>query len=256
MQGWICLHRQLLEWEWYSDINTTRLFVHCLLRANHKAKKWQGTDVPAGSFIGGLNALSEQTGLSVQQLRTCIQRLKSTSDITVKSTNKFSLITVTNWASYQDKEEQQQADQQANQQSNNNQITNEQQSINNKQQCKQLNNDNNVTKKIDKTLVELKHDESEFDLQWTAYGKKGNRKTSLQKFKKLNDKQILSLKNHLPQYVQSTPETKYRKNFESYLNQECWNDEVAATTHDKHSGFKDRDYNKDATKSEDLSWMQ
>jgi uncharacterized protein YdaU (DUF1376 family) len=108
----------------------------------------------------------------------------------------------------------------------------------------------------DKTLVEPKHDESEFDQQWTAYGKKGNRKTSLQKFKKLNDKQILSLKNHLPQYVQSTPETKYRKNFESYLNQECWNDEVAATTHDKHSGFKDRDYNKDATKSEDLSWMQ
>jgi hypothetical protein len=141
MQGWICLHRKLLEWEWYSDINTTRLFIHCLLRANHKAKKWQGTDVPAGSFIGGLHALSEQTGLSVQQLRTCIQRLKSTNDITVKATNKFSVITVMNWASYQDKEEQQQANQQASQQTNNNQITNEQQSINNKQQCKQLNNE-------------------------------------------------------------------------------------------------------------------
>ena len=142
------MHRKLLEWEWYSDINTTRLFVHCLLRANHKAKKWQGTDVPAGSFIGGLHTLSEQTGLSIQQLRTCIQRLKSTNDITVKSTNKFSVITLTNWASYQNKEDQQQANQQANQQTNNNQSTINQQQTTMKQ-------GNNETKPIAAIAVEI-----------------------------------------------------------------------------------------------------
>ena len=131
------MHRKFLNWEWYTDINTKTLFLHCLLRANHKAKKWQGTDVPAGSFISGLHVLSDQTGLSIQQLRTCIQRLKSTNEITIKSTNKFSLITLTNWASYQDKEIQQQANQQANQQTNNKPATNDQQQTT----IKQLNNE-------------------------------------------------------------------------------------------------------------------
>jgi hypothetical protein len=30
----------------------------------------------------------------------------------------------------------------------------------------------------------------------------------------------------IPAYVLSTPDKQYRKNFETYLNQECWNDEV------------------------------
>ena len=253
MQGWICIHRKLLDWEWYSDINTKTLFIHCLLRANHKPKKWQGIDVPAGSFITGRKVLSVETGLSERSVRTCLERLKSTNEITIKSTNKNSLVTLTNWASYQDSEINRPTERPAERPTNAQQSTNERPTNDHKQQCKQL---NNVTKKKDKTLVEPKHDDSEFELQWSAYGKKGNRKTSLQKFKKLNDKQILSLKNHLPRYVKSTPETKYRKNFEGYITQECWNDEIAVTTPDKHSGFKDRDYSKDATKKEDLSWMQ
>ena len=79
MQGWICLHRQLLEWEWYGDINTKTLFIHCLLRANHKPKKWQGIDVPVGSFITGRKVLSVETGLSEQQVRTSLTRLKPAS---------------------------------------------------------------------------------------------------------------------------------------------------------------------------------
>lgn len=108
----------------------------------------------------------------------------------------------------------------------------------------------------DKTLVGKKPDESDFEIHWEAYGKKGNRKTSLAKFGKLTLDQIALLKIHLPKYVASTPEKKFRKNFESYLFQECWNDEVVTSKPDKHSGFKDRDYSTDATKTEELSWMQ
>ncbi len=101
-QGWICLHRQMLEWEWYSDVNTTRLFIHCLLKANHKDKKWQGKVIPRGSFITGRNVLSDETGLTVRQIRTALDKLKSTNDLTIKATNKNSLVTVVNYDFYQD----------------------------------------------------------------------------------------------------------------------------------------------------------
>jgi hypothetical protein len=94
----------MLEWEWYSDINTTRLFLHCLLKANHKEKKWQGKVIPRGSFITGRNVLADETGLTVQQIRTSISKLKSTNDLTIKATNKNSLVTVVNYGAYQDKE--------------------------------------------------------------------------------------------------------------------------------------------------------
>ena len=33
MSGWIKLHRKITEWEWYSDANTFRVFMHLLLTA-------------------------------------------------------------------------------------------------------------------------------------------------------------------------------------------------------------------------------
>jgi hypothetical protein len=39
MSGWIKIHRSILEWEWYEDTNTFRLFMHLILKANHKDRK-------------------------------------------------------------------------------------------------------------------------------------------------------------------------------------------------------------------------
>ena len=71
-----------------------------------------------------------------------------------------------------------------------------------------------------------KNNLDEFEKVWQLYGKKGNKKTSLRRW------EILSAKNknlafvHIPQYVTATPDIQYRKNFETYLNQEAWNDEI------------------------------
>jgi hypothetical protein len=80
----------------------------------------------------------------------------------------------------------------------------------------------------EETLVG-KPDDSEFESLWILYGKKGNRKTSLQKFNKLNKANLALLKNHLPKYVQSTPDLQYRKGLQSYIEKECWNDEITTT---------------------------
>ena len=50
-QGWIKIHRQLLDWEWYDDINVTRLFLHILLKANHKSKNYKGEIVKVGEHL-------------------------------------------------------------------------------------------------------------------------------------------------------------------------------------------------------------
>ena len=68
--------------------------------------------------------------------------------------------------------------------------------------------------------------ESEFDQVWALYEKKGNRKTSLARWAKLKDSDKQDIYNHLPAYLLSTPNKKFRKDFQSYLNLECWNDEV------------------------------
>lgn len=131
--GWVKLHRSLMDWEWYADSNMVRLFIHCILKANHKPAKWQGVHVARGQFVTGLYKLSEETGISVQTLRTCLQRMNG-QELTSKSTNRFSVITVLNYDSYQAQDDQHQ---QANQQTTNKQLTNNQQTTNNKQECKE-----------------------------------------------------------------------------------------------------------------------
>ena len=68
--GWVNLHRKILGWEWYSDINTCRLFIHMLLKANWQEGKFRGTTVPRGSFISSLDKLSEETKLTKREIRT------------------------------------------------------------------------------------------------------------------------------------------------------------------------------------------
>ena len=101
MSGWIKLHRSTTEWEWYSDHNTTRLFIHLLIKANHKDGKWQGAEIPRGSLITGVDSLRLQTGLTASQIRTSLKKLKKTGEIAIKTTNKYSIIEVKKWKEHQ-----------------------------------------------------------------------------------------------------------------------------------------------------------
>lgn len=135
--GFITLHRAILNWEWYDDINTTRLFIHLLLKANHKDQKWHGNLIKRGQLITGRIELSKQTGLSQQQIRTCLSKLKSTSEITSKPTNRNTLITLVNYNNYQDNKEQATSQTSRKQPTDNQQITtnNNVNNVNNKKTC-------------------------------------------------------------------------------------------------------------------------
>ena len=104
--NYIKLSRGLLEWEWYTDINTTRLFIHMLLKANWKDGNFKGTTVSRGSFVSSIGKLAGETGLTEREIRTAISHLKKTGEVTSKTTNKFSVFTVVKYDLYQTTDKQ------------------------------------------------------------------------------------------------------------------------------------------------------
>lgn len=106
MAGYIKLNRKILEWEWYKDINTKTLFLHCLLKANWKPGSFQGETIPRGSFATSVISLASETGLTIRQTRTALEHLQTTNELTIKTTNKYSVVTVNNYELYQDDDKQ------------------------------------------------------------------------------------------------------------------------------------------------------
>lgn len=101
MSTWIKLHRQIIEWEWYSDNNCFRVFVHLLLKANYKEKRYKGIELKVGSVITSRDILARETGLSSQQIRTALTKLISTNEITSKTSSKGTIIQIVNYEKYQ-----------------------------------------------------------------------------------------------------------------------------------------------------------
>ena len=101
-KGWIKSYRSILDWEWWDDKNTTRLWIYLLHAVNYETKKWHGITIEPGQIITSREELSKATGLSQQEVRTSLTRLKSTSNLTNQSTSQYTLITVVKWQDYQD----------------------------------------------------------------------------------------------------------------------------------------------------------
>ena len=152
-QGWIKLHRKLINWEWYCMSEMVHLFLHLILIANHKPKKWQSIEIGRGQLATGRIRLSKETGLSEQTIRTCLRRLKSTNEITIKSTSRFSIITICNYDSYNLGEIE--SNQLNNQQSTSNQPAINQQLTTNKN-VKNVKKEKNVKKFIPPSVQEVK----------------------------------------------------------------------------------------------------
>ena len=99
--AFIKLYRNMLDWEWYDDVNTKMLFLHILLRANWKAGSWHGIKYEAGEFITSLQTLADEVHLSVHQVRTALDHLKATGEVASRCQGKIRIITVNNWCKYQ-----------------------------------------------------------------------------------------------------------------------------------------------------------
>ena len=97
---WIKLYRKIGDWEWYQDAKMVHLFVHLMLKASFMdgrglSDSWQ--------LCTSLRVLSKETGLSLQNIRSCIGKLQRTGEITFRTlpTHQQSIITICNSDSYQ-----------------------------------------------------------------------------------------------------------------------------------------------------------
>ncbi len=88
MQGWIKLHRQFINWEWFNKSEAVHLFLYLLLKANHKDGNWQGIEIKKGQFITSYGKISSDTNISLQTIRTLLKKFELTNEINTQPTNK------------------------------------------------------------------------------------------------------------------------------------------------------------------------
>lgn len=137
MEGWIMLHRKLLDNPIFKNHKLLQVFIYCLLKASHKEHDQlvgdQMVKLKSGDLVTGRKAISIKTGLSEQNVRTALNRLEKLQKLTIRPTSKYSVISIVNWNTYQ----------QTNQQVTNGQPTSNQQvttnkNVNNDKECKEI----------------------------------------------------------------------------------------------------------------------
>lgn len=104
--GFIFLHRKLRDHWIATDHSTLAVFIQILLRVEWKEEKrvfFNGCEIllRPGEMTCGRKQMSQWSNLTPQKTRTAFSKLKSTSTITIKTNNKFSILYLNNWEKYQ-----------------------------------------------------------------------------------------------------------------------------------------------------------
>ncbi|WCK55401.1 hypothetical protein PP175_05465 [Aneurinibacillus sp. Ricciae_BoGa-3] len=113
MDGWIKLHRKILQSAMYKQLNSKQrdVMMTILLLANHRSNTWEFKgeiyEVKPGQFVTSLENLRENcaSDVSIQNVRTTLLKLEKHGFLTNESTMRNRLITVVNWALYQGDDE-------------------------------------------------------------------------------------------------------------------------------------------------------
>ncbi len=218
-RGYIRLWRKFLDGGYVKNHGLCAFMVWCLLKANHEENYetvagLQRIKLQPGDFVFGRIKAAEETGLSEQAIRTIIAFLKKIKFLTIKSTNKYSIISIINWPLYQAVYE---VNQPANQPTTNQQLTT---------------NKNNRTKEKNNMS---ESDFSNFDVFYKFYPKHEGRQKALEAWNKLRPNQELqqTIMAAVEKQKKQKVGLKSRNEFcpewpmpATWLNQRRWEDEI------------------------------
>lgn len=193
MDGWIKLHRKIRLNPIFSDIHLLRLWIICLTEATHKERDQivgkQVVHLMPGEFVTGRfdlhsmfnNGLKPKDRVTEYTVWRWLLTLQELEFVSIKSSNKFSIVTVVKWSEYQSHEQENE------QQLSNKRAADEQQMSTNKNVKKEKND-----KKVIKDIVYS----PEFERFWDAYPqeKRVGKPAAFNNFKKL-------LKKHDAEYL-------------------------------------------------------
>ena len=101
MKGWIKLHRQILDNGIIQDADLTRMFVWCILKANHTKKDFLDTKIDIGSFATGRITGSEELNMKPSTFYKKLNQLQKRGYIKLEPNKKFTLVNVCNYNQYQ-----------------------------------------------------------------------------------------------------------------------------------------------------------
>ena len=191
MEGWVKLHRKIIDKAFYSkDSEKVHLWIHLLLKANHCDYEEMLGGKPiickSGQFTTGRKQLSNETGIcesKIERILTYFEKTEHQIEQQKTSTNR--LISIINWNEYQIVE------QQIEQRVNNKRTTSEQQ-VDTLQEDKELKKINNIN--ID--ALEISENFKEIVFVWLKYKSDRKEKYKSEESIKLFYKKLLKLSNN------------------------------------------------------------
>lgn len=89
------------------------------------------------------------------------------------------------------------------------------------------------------TLKDINKDNISFDIFWDTYDHKHKKPKCQKKWNRLSLKDREAIMEHVPRYVKSTPDKKFRLHPYTYLNNECWNDPIGEPQNQQQGNFLD-----------------
>ena len=224
MEGYIKLHRQLIESQIFANQTALKIWIWCLLKANYKERfislKIGKGDITVkilpGQFIFGRLKAEEELNIDGSTIYRWIQKLESKAFgmITIEANNQYSIVSICNWGTYQSEKEERE-------QLMSNQRTRHEPDMNTDKTAK------NSKKEKDNTSVI-------FDVFRKSFpGTKRGLETELKNFLKKNNSEVVHLL--LPALEK---EKQYRirseelgafvppwKNLTTWITQKCWEQE-------------------------------
>jgi hypothetical protein len=216
--GFVKLWRKSIAGGWLKNHKLWTFWTWCLMKASHKEYDLivgcQQVHLMPGDFIFGLNRASEELEMSVRSIRTILDFLKNSKNMTIKTTNKFSVISIVNWDTYQGEDSK-------NDKQNDKPPTNHRQTTDNKQECKELKN------------VKNKEYSADFLIFYSAYPRRIAKDEAYKAWNKRNgsrpeiDVLLSAIKNQSEWRNNANGEFRPEwKHPATWLNQGCWDDEV------------------------------
>jgi hypothetical protein len=252
MLGWISIHRKIFDNPVMTKPNYLSVWVYLLLRANYKEKKiiWNNEKVTIerGQFIGSIKQIADFYKLSKSTVAHILDYLERDLMIVKKSNKRFTLFEIMNYDKYQNVGRVVERLGSSEPLDNKGLDRGQKKSLDGSlfSSCVQIETNNNDNNENNKRDVENEFEqvpifsineiptkeqliENEFNKFWNYYDKKVKRIKCLAKWLRLSAADQILIREHLPKYIKSTPDKKFRKDPSTYLNNESWNDEIISS---------------------------
>lgn len=99
---YIKLDRNMRFWRWFKNPKTVLVWIWLIMNANIEDHDFERETIHRGEIATSRNTISSATGLTENEVRTALNHLKSTGEITSRARPKYQVITILRYSDYQD----------------------------------------------------------------------------------------------------------------------------------------------------------